>query len=139
MLCLLVPLRQDFPPSLEASKPELSSCSLSARVTGLFGIMPNFLCGLWRFELRTSCLARSLSTAATPKPGKILNSLDSTVFSVVVPLMYSCQLCGESPCVRQQRLLQAHSQWLVEMVTIIVHTVFSKRLFYAEHFPACLI
>lgn len=61
LLCLLAPLRQGFPPGLEASKPKLSSCSLSARVTGLLGIMPNFLCGLWRFELRTSCLVSKVS------------------------------------------------------------------------------
>lgn len=61
LLCLLAPLRQGFPLSLEASKPELSSCFLSARVTGLFGIMPNFLCGWWRFELRTSCLVSKVS------------------------------------------------------------------------------
>lgn len=73
--------------------------------------------------------ASSLSLRATLKPGKI--SLDSCLKPNINSFLWSCSfhaqlpaLWGE-PCVRQQRLLQAGSQWLVEMIR--VQAVFSKR------------
>lgn len=90
--------------------------------------MPNSLCGLWRFELRTPCYsASSLSLRATLQPGKI--SLDLCLKPNINSFLWSCSFHAQLPAlwgeprVRQQRLLQASSQWLVEMV----QAVFSKR------------
>lgn len=76
-------------------------------------------------DLNSGChaySASSLSLRATLKPGKI--SLDSCLKPNINSFLWSCSfheqlpaLWGE-PCVRQQRLLQAGSQGLVEMVTI---------------------
>lgn len=136
---LLAPLRQGFPPNLEAAKPEPSSRFSVLELQVCLGSCPTSYVGYG--DLNSDChaySARSLSNTATPKPGTVrrLNSCQCNCsFHVQLPALWGEPLCEGGAA----KALQADSQGLVEMVTLMVHTIFSKRLFYAEHFPACLI
>lgn len=123
-------------PTLSLSPPNLESppvpCSPVLGMQVCLGSCPTLYvdCGDLNSG-RHAYSASSLSLRATLKPGKI--SLDSCLKPNINSFLWSCSfhaqlpaLWGE-PCVRQQRLLQAGSQWLVEMVTIRVQAVFSKR------------
>lgn len=134
-------------PTLSHSPPNLESppvpCSPVLGLQVCLGSCPTLYMGCGDLNSgRHAYSASSLSLRATLKPGKI--SLDSCLKPNINSFLWSCSfheqlpaLWGE-PCVRQQRLLQAGSQGLVEMVSITVQAVFSERRFGAEHFPACL-
>lgn len=87
------------------SPPPVPCSSLSAGVAGLFGTMPNFLCGLWRFELRSPRLLSKLSQPLShpkarknkfrpcPKSNAIDSFLCSCFLHVQLPVLWGEPLC----------------------------------------------